>query len=159
MKWFIALSALCLLPGLAAAQVRFVDATRSAGIDFHHRHGGTGEKYPMETMGSGAVFFDYDLDGWLDLYFVNSAGPGALYHNGGDGTFADETQSAGVADAGYGLGCTAADYDSDGDLDLYITAYGSNILYRNDGDGTFGATIATTVIVSATVRCLLRFSS
>ena len=108
MEWFIALSALCLLPALAAAQVRFVDATRSAGIDLHHRHGGTGEKYPMETMGSGAVFFDYDLDGWLDLYFVNSAGQGALYHNGGDGTFADETQSAGVADAGYGLGCTAA---------------------------------------------------
>ena len=58
MEWFIALSALCLLPALAAAQVRFVDATRSAGIDLHHRHGGTGEKYPMETMGSGAVFFD-----------------------------------------------------------------------------------------------------
>lgn len=139
MKWIIALFALCLLPALAAAQVQFVDATRSAGIDFHHRHGGTGEKYPMETMGSGAVFFDYDLDGWIDLYFVNSAGSGALYHNRADGTFTDETQRAGVADGGYGLGCTAADYDSDGDLDLYITAYGSNTLYRNEGDGTFGS--------------------
>jgi len=139
LKWIIALFALCLLPALAAAQVQFVDATRSAGIDFHHRHGGTGEKYPMETMGSGAVFFDYDLDGWIDLYFVNSAGSGALYHNRADGTFTDETQRAGVADGGYGLGCTAADYDSDGDLDLYITAYGSNTLYRNEGDGTFGS--------------------
>lgn len=62
----------------------------------------------METMGSGVVFFDYDADGWLDLYFVNSAGPGALYRNKGDG-----------------------------DLDLYITCYGPNILYRNEGDGTF----------------------
>ena len=139
LKWIIALFALCLLPALAAAQVQFVDATRSAGIDFHHRHGGTGEKYPMETMGSGAVFFDYDLDGWIDLYFVNSAGSGALYHNRADGTFTDETQRAGVADGGYGLGCTAADYDSDGDLDLYITAYGPNTLYRNEGDGTFGS--------------------
>ena len=91
----------------------------------------------METMGSGVVFFDYDADGWLDLYFVNSAGPGALYRNKGDGTYADATALAGVADSGYGLGCAAADYDGDGDLDLYITCYGPNILYRNEGDGTF----------------------
>jgi len=130
-------AALWLLPAPTAAEVQFVDATAAAGIAFHHRHGGTGEKYPMETMGSGVVFFDYDADGWLDLYFVNSAGPGALYRNKGDGTYADATALAGVADSGYGLGCAAADYDGDGDLDLYITCYGPNILYRNEGDGTF----------------------
>ena len=130
-------AALWLLPAPTAAEVQFADATAAAGIAFHHRHGGTGEKYPMETMGSGVVFFDYDADGWLDLYFVNSAGPGALYRNKGDGTYADATALAGVADSGYGLGCAAADYDGDGDLDLYITCYGPNILYRNEGDGTF----------------------
>jgi len=130
-------AALWLLPAPTAAEVQFADATAAAGIAFHHRHGGKGEKYPMETMGSGVVFFDYDADGWLDLYFVNSAGPGALYRNKGDGTYADATALAGVADSGYGLGCAAADYDGDGDLDLYITCYGPNILYRNEGDGTF----------------------
>jgi hypothetical protein len=130
-------AALWLLPAPTAAEVQFADATAAAGIAFHHRHGGTGEKYPMETMGSGVVFFDYDADGWLDLYFVNSAGPGALYRNKGDGTYADATALAGVADSGYGLGCAAADYDGDGDLDLYITCYGPNILYRNEGDSTF----------------------
>ena len=137
MKWTIAFFVLCLFPALGGAQVQFADVTATAGIDFHHRHGGTGKKYPMETMGSGAVFFDYDEDGWLDLYFVNSAGPGALYRNSGDGTFFDVTAGAGVGDAGYALGCAAADYDADGDLDLFITAYGPNTLYRNDGDGTF----------------------
>ena len=86
-KWLTAFFALCLLPALAGAQVHFADVTASAGIDFHHLHGGTGAKYPMETMGSGAVLFDYDGDGWLDLYFVNSAGPGVLYRNSADGTF------------------------------------------------------------------------
>ena len=121
-KWLTAFFALCLLPALAGAQVHFADVTASAGIDFHHLHGGTGAKYPMETMGSGAVLFDYDGDGWLDLYFVNSAGPGVLYRNSADGTFSDVTAAAGVAAVGYGLGCVAADYDVDGDLDLYITA-------------------------------------
>ena len=136
--------ALCLLPALAAAEVQFVDVTVAAGIAFRHQNGAEGEKYPMETMGSGVVFFDYDGDGWLDLYFVNSAGPGALYRNDGDGRFAEI--SAGVADSGYGLGAAAADYDSDGDLDLYITCYGPNILYRNEGDGRFvNATAAAAV--------------
>lgn len=88
-------------------------------------------------MGSGTAFFDYDGDGWLDLYFVNSAGPGALYRNQRAGSFADATDHAGVANSGYGLGCAAADYDADGDLDLYITAYGPNILYRNESTGQF----------------------
>jgi len=132
-----ALGALCALPSLAAAEVQFIDVTAASGIHFRHQNGAEGEKYPMETMGSGVVFFDYDGDGWLDLYFVNSAGPGALYHNEGDGNFTDKTASAGVADSGYGLGTAAADYDGDGDLDLYITCYGPNILYRNEGDGRF----------------------
>ena len=132
-----ALGALCALPSLAAAEVQFIDVTAASGIHFRHQNGAEGEKYPMETMGSGVVFFDYDGDGWLDLYFVNSAGPGALYHNEGDGNFTDKTASAGVADSGYGLGTAAADYDGDGDLDLYITCYGPNILYRNEGDGLF----------------------
>ena len=132
-----ALGVLYALPSLAAAEVQFIDVTSAAGIHFRHQNGAEGEKYPMETMGSGVVFFDYDGDGWLDLYFVNSAGPGVLYHNEGDGNFTDKTASAGVADSGYGLGTAAADYDGDGDLDLYITCYGPNILYRNEGDGRF----------------------
>jgi hypothetical protein len=130
------------------AEVQFIDVTAAVGITFHHRNGAQGEKHPPETIGSGVAFLDYDGDGWLDLYFVNSAGPGALYRNnggqgsaqwadGGEGTFEETTERAGVANSGYGMGCAAADYDNDGDTDLYITCYGPNILYRNNGDGTF----------------------
>jgi hypothetical protein len=126
-----------LLPTPVAAEVQFVDVTTAAGITFHHKNGAKGEKHPPETMGSGVAFLDYDNDGWPDLYFVNSAGPGALYHNRRDGTFEETTERAGVANSGYGMGCAAADYDNDGDTDLYITCYGPNILYRNNGDGTF----------------------
>jgi len=139
-KWLLPglVGAICLLvPVVARAAVEFVDATAAAGIKFRHQNGAQGEKYPTETMGAGVVFFDYDNDGWLDLYFVNSAGPGELYHNQGDGSFLDVTIRAGVANSGFGLGGAAADYDGDGDLDLYITTYGPNILYRNEGDGKF----------------------
>lgn len=125
-----------LLPVLAA-EVQFADATAAAGIGFCHQNGARGEKHVPETMGSGLAFFDYDGDGWLDLYFVNTAGPAALYHNQGDGRFAETAQSAGVANSGYGMGCAAADYDNDGLLDLYVTCYGPNLLYRNNGDHTF----------------------
>ena len=131
----LATAALLQLP--AAAEVQFVDVTAAAGISFRHQNGATGEKHYQEIQGSGVVFFDHDGDGWLDLYFVNSAGPGALYRNRGDGRFEETTATAGVAASGYGMGCVAADYDQDGDLDLYITCYGPNILYRNNGDGTF----------------------
>jgi hypothetical protein len=119
------------------AEVQFVDATTDAGIAFRHQNGAKGEKHYPEIQGSGAVFFDYDADGWLDLYFANTAGPGALYRNRGDGRFEETTATAGAADSGQGMGCIAADYDRDGDLDLYITCYGPNILYRNNGDGSF----------------------
>jgi len=125
------------LAARAAAEPQFTDVTASAGIDFHHRNGAKGEKEPTETMGSGVVFFDYDNDGQLDLYFVNSAGPAALYHNLGNGTFSEQAQGAGVANSGYGMGAVSGDCDNDGDQDLYLTAYGPDFLYRNEGKGRF----------------------
>ena len=139
---YISLSGCCLAAAVllqlpAKAEVQFVDVTAVAGIAFRHQNGATGEKHFPETQGSGVVFFDHDADGWLDLYFANSAGSGALYRNRGDGRFEETTATAGVAESGHGMGCAAADYDQDGDLDLYITCYGPNILYRNNGDGSF----------------------
>lgn len=131
----------------ADTHIQFVDVTQEAGIHWKHVDGRSGQKYFMETLGSGAAFFDYDGDGDPDLYFVNGAPlPGyvsqeiptnCLYENNGDGTFTNVTEKAGVGDTGYGHGCTAGDYNNDGQLDLYVTNYGVNRLYRNNGDGTF----------------------
>ena len=127
-------------------QVHFVEVSAEAGIDFHYTHGGTGQKHFIETMGPGCAFLDYDSDGLLDLYAVNghdltpNADPeerNALYRNRGNGTFAEVGREAGVGDRGYGMGVTAADYDNDGDVDIYLTNYGPDALYRNEGDGTF----------------------
>ena len=132
---------LCLLlHGLAGGawpetSLWFVDGTTAAGIDFVHANGAQGDKLIVETMGSGVLFFDADGDGHQDLYFVNSAGPSALYRNLGDGTF--RRSDAGVSEAGYGMGCVAGDIDGDGDDDLYVTAYGPNTLFENIKDGTF----------------------
>lgn len=136
----------------AQTTVQFVDVTKQAGITFKHVNGASDRKFYLETMGSGAAFLDYDNDGNSDLYIVNGAPlPGfetaspptnILYQNNGDGTFTDVTTTAGVGDTGYGMGCVAADYDNDGDSDLYVTNFGENLLYRNNGDGTF--TDATT---------------
>lgn len=127
--------------------IQFVDVTQEAGIHYKHTDGRSGQKYFMETLGSGAAFFDYDADGDPDLYFVNGAPlPGyvaqevptnCLYRNNGDGTFTDVTDESGVGDTGYGHGCAVGDYNNDGQLDLYVTNYGTNRLYRNNGDGTF----------------------
>jgi hypothetical protein len=98
-------------------------------------------------MGPGVAIFDYDNDGWMDLYFVNS-GPAdifqparplrnALYHNNRNGTFTDVTEKAGVAGRDFGIGVAAADYDGDGWIDLLVTTYGRLILYHNNHDGTF----------------------
>ncbi|MEW6072658.1 MAG: CRTAC1 family protein [Planctomycetota bacterium] len=133
-------------PASAATAVRFTDETRAAGIAFTHTNGFTGEHRYLEIMGAGVALFDYDGDGRLDIYFVNGnhldRGPApeitnVLYRNLADGTFADVTAAAGVGDAGYGQGCCAADYDNDGDQDLYVTNFGPDRLYRNEGDGTF----------------------
>ena len=129
----------------------FTDQTRQAGIHFKHTNGASKEKYLPETMGSGGLFFDYNNDGHLDIYLVNSGvlngasqphrnsnHTNVLYRNKGDGTFLDATIDAGLHQSyGYGMGCLAADYDNDGDADLYLTNFGRNQLYRNNGDGTF----------------------
>jgi hypothetical protein len=135
-------------PAPAAPRMQFADVTSKAGIDFVHKSGASPEKRMFETFGSGVAWIDYDNDGFQDLFFVNGA-PGssnALYHNNHDGTFTDVTQRAGVAgNSGTGLpavasakaGVAVGDFDNDGYLDLYVTAFGPNTLYRNNHDGTF----------------------
>ncbi len=126
--------------------LQFTDVTGAAGIRFRHNSGATGKKYLPETMGSGGAFLDVDGDGWQDIFLVQSMDwPGgkkaksipALYRNNRNGTFTDITQSAGLAVEMYGLGVAAADYDNDGDIDIYITALGRNRLFRNNGAGKF----------------------
>ena len=121
-----------------APAVRFVDMTREAGLEFRHETGARGDKWMPETMGSGCALFDYDGDGWLDVLLVNSEGwggekaPGKLYRNLGNGTFADATERTGLDFSVYGMGATIADYDADGDPDIYLTTLGPNLLLRND---------------------------
>src|SRR3954471_12635215 len=133
---------------LAAAPPLFEEVPAEAsGIKWVHENAMSDNRYLPETMGPGIAFFDFDNDGWLDIFMVNSgkadfytpAAPlkNALYKNNRDGTFTDVTDKAGVAGGKFGMGVAAADYDGDGNIDLYVTNYGSNILYRNNGDGTF----------------------
>jgi enediyne biosynthesis protein E4 len=128
--------------------VRFVDIARSAGITFTHDNAATPEKFLIETMGSGCGWIDYDQNGLLDFYLVNSAATrdykpshplrSALYRNNGDGTFTDVTERAGVGAEGlFGMGIAVGDYDNDGFPDLFVLGYGRCILYHNNGDGTF----------------------
>jgi hypothetical protein len=128
--------------------VRYTDVRESAKITFQQDSTQTEEKYYLETMGTGVGWIDYDQDGLMDLYFVQSAATdiykpphplrSALYHNNGDGTFTDVTEKAGVGGEGhYGQGVAVGDYDNDGYPDLYVTGYGRAILYHNNGDGTF----------------------
>ena len=135
--------------------IRFEDATRKAGISFTHSFGAAQLGSLLESTGAGAVWFDYDNDGYLDLYAVSGRPLAAamhpyplrkqpdpaphnhLFRNHRDGTFTDVTAAAGVAADLYGMAAVAADYDNDGNEDLLVTGYGRVILYRNKGDGTF----------------------
>jgi hypothetical protein len=125
----------------------FVEVTTSAGIDFRHENGSSPEKHLPETMGGGGVFFDYDNDGWLDIFLVNGgsfvdeavakSASHRLYRNNGDGTFTDRSAKSGIRPSGFGMGACSADYDRDGRVDLYVTSAGPNRLYRNAGEGVF----------------------
>jgi enediyne biosynthesis protein E4 len=138
-----------------APQPIFEDVTAKSGIRFKHESSSTSQKYLPESMGAGVAMFDYDNDGWLDLFFVNGARlqdpmpHGAspdksdqrywnrLYHNNRDGTFTDITEKAGLQGRLYAMGVATGDYDNDGKVDLLVTNLGGNILYHNNGDGTF----------------------
>ena len=128
--------------------MKFTDIRQSAGINFVQDSTQTEEKYYLETMGTGVAWIDYDQDGLMDLYFVQSGATdayrperplrSALYRNKGDGTFSDVTDIAHVGGEGhYGQGVAVGDFNNDGYPDLYVTGYGRAILYRNNGDGTF----------------------
>jgi len=126
----------------------FTDIAKKAGLTDAVVFGGVDtKKYIIETTGTGVAIFDYDNDGWPDIFIVNGTNLGALpsskaptnhlYHNNHDGTFTDVTLKAGLSHTGWGQGVCVGDYDNDGWEDLYVTYYGKNVLYHNNGDGTF----------------------
>ncbi len=135
-------------PQIAASGPLFVDVPASkSGITWKHENARSPERYLPETVGAGCAFLDYDNDGWMDIYLVNS-GPcdfykpatplrNALYRNNRDGTFTDVTEKAGVPGGTFGMGVAVGDYDNDGLSDIFITSYGRCVLYHNNGNGTF----------------------
>jgi len=131
----------------AKSVAQFADVTRSAGLHFHLTCGTLDKRYIIDSMCGGIAAFDYDNDGWMDIYFVdgstladihaNRCHPGKLYHNNHDGTFTDVTTKSGISHCGWGYGVAVGDYDNDGWDDLYVTYLDGGILYRNNHDGTF----------------------
>ncbi|MBZ5687171.1 MAG: CRTAC1 family protein [Acidobacteriia bacterium] len=128
--------------------ISFLNVARESGLNAKTIFGGEHKnKYLLETTGCGVAFYDYDNDGWLDIFLVNgtrlegfpagSEPTSHLFRNNRDGTFTDVTLKAGVAHSGWGQGCCVGDYDNDGWDDLFVTYFGKNVLYHNNGDGTF----------------------
>ena len=128
--------------------VSFLNVGRESGLNAKTTFGGEHKnKYLLETTGCGVAFYDYDNDGWLDIFLVNgtrlegfsggSEPTSHLFRNNRDGTFTDVTQKAGLAHSGWGQACCVGDYDNDGWEDLFVTYFGKNVLYHNNGDGTF----------------------
>jgi hypothetical protein len=139
----------------ADSGVTFTDITRESGITFVHVSA-PDKKYIVESMSGGVALFDFDRDGWLDVYLVNSltvatagnprAARSGLWRNRGDGTFTDVTEAAGVGYPGWGMGAATGDFDNDGWDDLYVTCFGPNRLYRNNGNGTFADVTASAAV-------------
>ncbi len=139
----------------------FVDVAETAGLTKVMFYGeGTKATYLTEIMGGGCAFFDYDNDGWLDIFIVGgrrldeipTGASNRLYHNNRDGTFSDVTREAGLLDAGWGVGVCVGDYNNDGFEDLFVTYFGQNRLYRNNGNGTFTDVTAQAGLANATTR-------
>jgi len=138
-----------LLAAPVTPPVVFTDVTAKAGLSKAVNTSGsaTNKQLLLEEMGGGAAFFDYDNDGWLDIFLVNgtSLDPAVrernpasyLFHNNRDGTFTDVSQQAGLIHSGWGQGCCVGDYDNDGFDDLFVSYFGRNVLYHNNGNGTF----------------------
>src|SRR6267154_1875890 len=135
-------------PAPTANEPLFLEVPPSAsGIHWVHENAMSASRFLPEALGPGCAFLDYDNDGWMDIFLVNS-GPSdfwkptkpvrnALYKNNRDGTFTDVTEKAGVGGAYFGMGVAVGDYDNDGWSDIFVTAYGKCILYKNNHDGTF----------------------
>ena len=147
--WLVAASRLLgRSPATAEGEPLFEEIpTSSSGIEWVHDNAMSPEHYLPETLGPGCAFLDYDNDGWMDLYLVNS-GPcdfwkpskpirNALYRNNRNGTFTDVTEQAGVSGGTFGMGVAVGDFDNDGWPDMLVTAYGKCILYKNNHNGTF----------------------
>jgi enediyne biosynthesis protein E4 len=128
--------------------ISFINVARESGLNAKTIYGGEHKnKNLLETTGCGVAFYDYDNDGWLDIFLVNgtrlegfpagSEPTSHLFRNNRDGTFTDVTAKAGVAHSGWGQGVCVGDYDNDGWDDLFVTYFGKNVLYHNNGDGTF----------------------
>jgi enediyne biosynthesis protein E4 len=151
--------------------VQFVNVAKQAGLDAKTIFGAeNSNKYLLETTGCGVAFFDYDNDGWLDIFFVNgtrfettfSAGAepvSRLYKNNRDGTFTDVTFKAGLARTGWGQGVCAGDYDNDGHDDLFVSYWGDCALYRNNGNGTFTDVAAKAGVTTHTTTGLKRWNT
>ena len=148
----------------SGSAVTFVDVAEKAGVNAVNVWGGVEhKKYIIEAKGSGLAFFDYDMDGWLDIYLTNGsrlettwpAGQEPtchLYKNNRDGTFTDVTEKSGLKRAGWGVGICVGDYDNDGWDDLFLTYWGHNVLWHNNGDGTFTDVTRKTGLYDERVR-------
>jgi enediyne biosynthesis protein E4 len=131
----------------ASEQALFRDASEASGLVFTHVNGASPDKHFAEIMGSGGLFFDFDNDGWIDVFLVDGGSKAdplvartarhRLFRNRRNGSFDDVTAASGIRHSAYGMGACAGDYDNDGLTDLYITNDGPNVLYRNTGNGAF----------------------
>jgi hypothetical protein len=131
----------------AFSALQFTDLTRPSGINFHLTCGTPDKRWIMDSLCGGVAFFDYDNDGWMDLFLVNGStqpdvkagkcNASKLYRNNHDGTFIDVTSNAGLQHCRWGFGVAVGDYDNDGREDLYITDLDGGVLYHNNRNGTF----------------------
>jgi hypothetical protein len=160
-RWaFTRRSFLASLAARTGAAQKFTDITAPAGLSNARNISGSADnkRFLLEEMGCGVALFDYDNDGWLDIFLVNGGSFDAhkptsyLFHNNRDGTFTDVSRKAGFTHSGWGQGCCVGDFDNDGFDDLFVSYWGRNVLYRNNGNGTFSDVTAKAGLAGTGVR-------